>query len=311
MLADSSLRRRLSNVLNPHQKMSGPGFVVDLVLAILIVLNVIAFVLESVEAFNISYSRLFDVFEAVSVILFTIEYLARLWSAPDRDDLPGKTATAKRLRYVFSVMGFVDLLVIIPFWLRWFVLIVDLRWLRILRLFWLFKLSHFTPAMELVAEAAYKERNAIASTLYLLLIVITISGTMVYLAERNAQPEVFQSIPESMYWAIMTLTPGNSNAIPITFLGRIVGMATALLGVCTFALLTGILSTSFYHQLQQRKQVLNARIQDYLKKGKISEEERSQIEKLIKQLHLSDEHSLEIIQLLTELKADKKSSSPS
>lgn len=305
-MSTPSLRRRLSEVLNPHQKMRGTGFVVDLILSILIVSNVIAFALQSVGEINAVYAGFFRIFEAVSVIIFTVEYLGRLWTAPERIDLPGSTAAAKRLRYVFSLMGLIDLMVIIPFWLRWLVPLVDLRWLRILRLFWLFKMSHFTPALELIAKAAYEERKALLSTLYLLLIVIMMSGSLVYFAERNAQPEAFHSIPVSLYWSVMTLTPGNGDAVPVTLLGRIVGIFTAFTGVCTFALLTGILSTSFYNQLQHRQKILNIKIQDYLKDGIISRDEMAKIESLRKELNLSDQHTNEIVQVLTETHSNDK-----
>jgi voltage-gated potassium channel len=280
--------------------MSGPSFVVDVLLSVLIVMNIIAISLESISGLKESHLEFLNAFELFSVFIFTLEYLARFWTAPERSDLKGKTDTKKRLHYVFSIIGLIDLAVILPFLLYWFVPIIDLRWIRILRLFWLFKFSHFSPALELFAKAVYEERKALSSTMYLLLIVLSLSSSMIYYAEKGAQPQVFHSIPESLWWSIMTLTTvGYGDAYPITILGKVIAVFTALSGLCAFALFTGILSTAFYNQLERRKAFLKIEIEEFLKDGKIDKSEMSKIKKLQKELNLSDEHLKAVIKIFS------------
>jgi voltage-gated potassium channel len=295
-----SLRKLTSEILDPHQKLSGASFVVDILLSALIVMNIIAISIESIQGLHESFLEFLNIFELFSVFIFTVEYLTRLWTAPERSDLRGKTATEKRLQYVFSFIGMIDLAVIVPFFLNWFVPIIDLRWVRVLRLFWLFKFSHFSPALELFAKAVFEERKSLSSTMYLLLIVISLSSSMIYFAENKAQPEVFYSIPESLWWSTMTLTTvGYGDAYPITSFGKIIAVFTALSGLCAFAMLTGILSTAFYNQLERRKSFLKIEIEEFLKDGKIDENEMIKIKKLQKELNLSDEHIKAVIKIFS------------
>jgi voltage-gated potassium channel len=295
-----SFRKKTSEVLDPHQKMSGMGYFVDVFLSVLIVLNVLATSIESVEAIELAYSEFFDVFELFSVSVFALEYLARLWSAAEREDLSGKTALSKRFRYVFSWMGLIDLAVLLPVLIRLFVPIIDLRWMRVLRLFWLFKFSHFTPALEIFSKSLYEERKALSSTIYLLLIVISLSSSTIYFAENKAQPEVFHSIPESLWWSVMTLTTvGYGDAVPITPIGRVIGVFTALLGVCTIAMLTSIMATGLYNQVERRKSLLAIEVEEFLKDGKIDENEMIKIKEIQKELNLSDEHLKTVIKIFS------------
>jgi voltage-gated potassium channel len=281
--------------------MKGLSFIVDLMLTVLIVLNIIAITLESIHEIKEDHLWLLEGFEFVSVIIFTIEYLARLWTAPERLDLTGDTAWGKRLRYVFSIIGLIDLAVIIPFGFSWFSSVIDLRWLRITRLFWLFKSSHFSPALELFAQAIYEERKSLQATLYLLLIIISLSGSMIYFAENSAQPLVFYSIPESLWWSMMTITNvGYGNVYPVTVLGQLIAVLTAFSGLCAFALLTGILSTSFYNQTERRKNILKIEIEDHFKDGIMDKNDMINIKKLQKELNLSDEHLKAVIKIFSK-----------
>lgn len=279
--------------------MSGLGFAVDVILSVLIVLNVMATSIESIDRVEQAYSKFFDVFEWFSVAIFSVEYLARLWSAPERKDLKGGTAASKRFRYVFSLMGLIDLLVLLPFFIRWFVPIIDLRWMRILRLFWLFKFSHFSPALDLFSKALYEERKGLMSTIYLLLIVLSLSSSTIYFAENTAQPEIFHSIPEALWWSIMTLTTvGYGDAVPITLLGRVIGVFTAFLGVCTFAMLTSILANGLYKQTEHRKKLLNTRLEDFFLNANLTEMELVKMKEIRAELDLTDEQTKKIVGIL-------------
>ena len=279
--------------------MSGVGFVVDVILSVLIVLNVLATSIESIDTVEQAYSKFFDAFEWFSVAIFSVEYMARLWSAPERKDLESSTAASKRLRYAFSLMGLIDLLVLIPFFIRLFVPIIDLRWMRILRLFWLFKFSHFSPALDLFSKALYEERKGLMSTIYLLLIVLSLSSSTIYFAENKAQPEIFHSIPEALWWSVMTLTTvGYGDAVPITLLGRVIGMFTAFLGVCTFAMLTSILANGLYNQAEHRKKLLNTRLEDFFLNANMTEFELEKMREIKAELDLTDDQTKKIAGIL-------------
>lgn len=284
-----SLRKEVHKILTPHQKMSGLGFIVDLLLSVLIVFNVVSISLESVDYIKEDYSWYFNTFEWFSVVVFSIEYLARLWSAPEKKHIKGLSASKIRFRYVLSFMGIVDLMVLLPFFIGLFIPVIDLRWMRLIRLLWLFKFSHFSPALYLFTKAVYEERKALFAAIYLLLIVTFLSSATIYFAEKNAQPEVFHSIPESLWWSFMTLTTvGYGDAVPITAFGRVIGVFTALLGVCTFAMLTGILANGLYNQTERLKKLKNIQFEDTILEEQLTVEEILLMKQVKLELELSD-----------------------
>jgi voltage-gated potassium channel len=237
----------------------------------------------------------------ISVSIFAAEYILRLWSAPKRSDLDGETATAKRLQYMFSFTGIVDLLALLPSFLQWLIPGADLRWLRVLRMIRLLKLSHYSSALEDLISAIYEERRAFGAALYLLGIALFLASALIYVAENKVQPQVFSSIPETMWWAIITLTTvGYGDVSPITPLGKLIGALTALMGVCTVALLTGIVGNAIANQLQKRKAIFEAEVDHALADGVITSDEAAHIDRLRKEFNLSEEHARAIIASLTE-----------
>ena len=294
-------QQRLSEVLNKGQQGDRTSRRVDLGLSILILLNLIAVCLESVDRINAQYGNLLTFFEIFSVSVFTIEYALRLWSAPCRDDLPGNTSIQKRMCYARSFTGIIDLLSILPSLLQWFIPGLDLRWLRVLRMTRLLKLSHYSSALEDLFSAIYEERRAFGAALYLLGIALFLASAMIYLAENTVQPEVFSSIPETMWWAIITLTTvGYGDVSPITPLGKVIGALTALMGVCTVALLTGIVGSAFANQLAKRKAIFEAEVNEALSDGVITHDEAAHIERLRRDFNLPEEHARAIIISLTK-----------
>ncbi len=297
-----SIRKEVHEILSPHQKMSGLGFIVDLLLSLLIVLNVISISLESIDYIKADYSHYFDAFEWFSVVVFSIEYLARLWSASEKKSLKGLSATKKRFKYVVSFMGIIDLMVLLPFFIGLFIPVIDLRWMRLIRLLWLFKFSHFSPALYLFTKAVYEERKALFAAIYLLLIVTFLSSATIYFAEKNAQPEVFHSIPESLWWSFMTLTTvGYGDAVPITAFGRVIGVFTALLGVCTFAMLTGILANGLYNQTERLKKLKNIHFEDIVLKEQLTNEELILMKQVKLELELSDSQLKKLAEILYKI----------
>jgi voltage-gated potassium channel len=220
----------------------------------LIILNVIIVCLETVESVHKSYATLFDQFEVFSIVFFTIEYFLRLWcctvSHKYRHPLWG------RIRYIFSPLALIDLLVILPFYLP--IKKTDLRFARSLRLFQFLrflKLTRYFKSLKMLAEVLANRQEELVSTVMTVMILLLFSGSLIYFAEHDAQPEQFPHIPAAMWWAVVTLTTvGYGDVYPVTFIGRVLGGIVALLGVGIVALPAGIVATSFAEVLDKKKQ---------------------------------------------------------
>ena len=195
--------------------------------------------------------------------------------------------------YIFSFTGIIDLLAILPSILPLLLGGVDLRWLRILRLMRLLKFSHYSSALEDLFSAVRHEWRSFVATLYLFFLAILISSSLIYVFEQNVQPEHFGSIPDAMWWTVVTLTTvGYGDIVPMTVAGKLVATLTALMGVCVVALLTGIVATGFTNQVSMRRNQLEA---------------RKKIEDLRQRLNISEQDALAIMSYLSsEARAAKK-----
>lgn len=229
---------------------------VDRSIYILIILNIISLILESYASLKESLGTFLYVFEVFSVIIFTIEYLVRLWTA-DMDPKYKDQKRHKRFCFIFSSYGIIDLLAIIPFYLP-FLFPFDLRSVRILRFFRLlriFKIGRYSKSM-LTIQTVYKKSKAeLAVTLFVAFILLILSSSLMYYVERDAQPENFASIGHSLWWATATLTTiGYGDVFPVTAVGKILSAVIALIGVGFIALPTGIISSTFIETLQEQKE---------------------------------------------------------
>ena len=297
------IQKRTSQLLSKGNIADKPSQYVDMTLFILIILNIAAVCLESVKHIGDEYKLAFNAFEIFSVVIFSIEYLLRVWSAPARNDLGDSPDLIKRMKYIFSFTGLIDFLAIIPSILPYFFGGLDLRWLRVLRLLRLLKISNYSSALEDFFSAIKADWRSFSAALYLMLIALFLSSALMYIAEHDSQPEKFSSIPETMWWGLITLTTvGYGDVSPVTPLGKIIGAFTAIMGVCTVALLTGIVASAFANQRAQKAAILEAEINQALSDGVISDDEAQKIEKLRKELNLSPEHSKSLIDILSEKK---------
>ena len=297
------IQKRTSQLLSKGNVADKPSQYVDMILFILIVLNIAAVCLESVKHIGNEYKVAFNAFEFFSVVIFGIEYVLRVWSAPARNDLGNSTNIIKRMKYIFSFTGLIDFLAIIPSILPYFFGGLDLRWLRVLRLLRLLKISNYSSALEDFFSAIKADWRSFSAALYLMVIALFLSSALMYIAEHDSQPEKFSSIPETMWWGLITLTTvGYGDVSPVTPLGKIIGAFTAIMGVCTVALLTGIVASAFANQRAQKAAILEAEISQALSDGVISDDEAQKIEKLRKELNLSPEHSKSLVDILSEKK---------
>ena len=294
-------QKRLLEILEKSDGQDKTSFYCDMSLSILIVLNLLAISLESVERIGLAYEVYFFAFEMFSVAIFGTEYVLRIWASGSSSSTKWKKPLSKRLAYIFSFTGLVDLVAILPSLLSIFIGSVDLRWLRVLRMVRLLKISHYSSALEDLVSAIRHERASFTAAIYLLVLALFFSSSALYIVESDVQPEEFGSIPETMWWSIITLTTvGYGDASPITAIGKVIAALTALMGVMTVALLTGIVANAFANQVQRRNSIFEAEVVHALADGVISEEEAKKIEALRKRYDLSDEHAEAIIEIMTD-----------
>ena len=270
----------------------------DLFLSVLIFLNLIAISLESVESLNHEYSKQFLYFELFSVSIFFMEYCLRVWCARVRDDMEGASTTKKRLRYVLSPHGLIDLLAFVPSIAAIFMTTTDMRWIRVVRMIRLFKISNYSTALEDLVSAIKDQRAIFAASLYLFAITFFVSSTLMYLVESDSQPDAFGSIPSAMWWSVVTLTTvGYGDVSPVTILGKIIGAGTAVMGVITVALLTGVTASAFANQVQRRKEIFQAEVTHALEDGEISAKEEEHLETLRSRYGIEEEHARAIFDI--------------
>jgi voltage-gated potassium channel len=248
-----SLRRRLYLILEPTEKGGILERIFEIMLVVIIILNILAIVMDSVEAVDHEYKAFFHDFEIFSVAFFTIEYFLRLYSIVESPKY--KHPVNGRIRFACSPMAIIDLLAFIPFYFTF--LPFDLRFLRIFRLmglFRMFKVARYLQALTIFKRVIYDRREQLVLSIILILFMLVIISTIMYYAEHDTQPEVFSSIPATMWWGIATLTTvGYGDMVPVTALGKILGGTFAVIGFGLLALPAGILSSGFFEFMHSSK----------------------------------------------------------
>lgn len=246
------LRNQVYHLLAP-----GPtdfaGRVIETSLIGLIFLNIVAILVESVQTVHAEYHELLHDFEVFSVVIFSIEYVLRIWTCVENPKF--KKRFGGRVRYATSFLAVIDLLSILPFYLTF--MPIDLLILRIIRLFRLFrmlKIARYLMALNLIKAVISERKEQFVLTFMLLLFLLVIVSTIMYLVESPIQPEKFSSIPATMWWGIATLTTvGYGDMVPISTVGKIFGGMIAILGIGLFALPAGILSSGLSEHMREHK----------------------------------------------------------
>lgn len=248
------LKRNTHILLHPELGDSKWDKILNGFIITLIILNVTAVILETVPSIHTPNAEFFRIFDLVSVIIFTIEYLLRVWSS-DHDPKFGKGMRG-RFRYMVSIEALIDLVAILPFYLHVF-LRFDLRVLRIFRLMRflrLFRLTAYMQSAQMVKNVFKKRANELKVCLVLILFFIMVSSCLLYFAEHTAQPKVFSSIPATFWWAVVTATSvGYGDMVPITALGKTLSGIISLGGLAIFALPAGIITAGFLDEIRKIK----------------------------------------------------------
>jgi len=275
----------------------------DWMLICLVLINVAAMMLETVPEVAKVWSYELYLIEVVSVVLFTIEYAVRVYSsaaAPvhSNTELNNVSAWAKRWHYIKSPMAIVDLMAILPFYLSVF-FVFDLRILRVFRVLRILKIGRYSRSMQTLITVIRNESHSLLAAVSVLLVFTVIAATCIYYIEHNAQPNVFSSIPASLWWALVTLTTvGYGDAVPVTALGKVFGGLITVMGICFYALPAGILSSSFTAQMQLKRDRFKDTVRIALDDGKLSTHDLSHINRVRDLLDLDEEEARLIVRLL-------------
>lgn len=252
----SRLRQRIHIALDYSTPSDWLSVAVHRTLVVLILFSVAAIVLESVPQIAKGRERLFFAIECVAIFVFTLEYALRVWSAPEHTPYAEMHPWLARWHFVRTPLAIVDLLSIIPLYVVLFA-DADLRVLLILRLLRFFKLARYSPGMRSLAAAMQSERNALLASGVLLIGAMLLSSSLIHLAEGHIQPDKFGTIPDAMWWAIVTLTTvGYGDIVPITLAGRIIAGFTMVTGMLMLALPIGIVATAFSEEIHRREFVV-------------------------------------------------------
>jgi len=247
-------QKRLFEILEKAQDDDSSSKIFDVFITILICLNIVAVILETVEILSMNYRKYFDLFEIFSVVIFSIEYLFRLWVCNQNREY--SRPIVGRIKFAITPLALVDLIAVLPFYLP-MVINLDLRFiraLRLLRLLRLFKLGRYSDAIKKLINVFRREKEALLITIFILFIMLITSASLMYFIEKQMQPKVFSSIPAAMWWGIATLTTvGYGDIYPVTPLGKFLGAVIAFLGIAMFALPAGILSSGFAEEIQKKK----------------------------------------------------------
>jgi voltage-gated potassium channel len=207
--------------------------------------------LETIESLGSRYRAVFAAIELLTVLVFGLEYLLRIWTAPARE--PDATSeTGARLRYVASPVGIIDLIAVLPLFVG-LLLPVPPDWLREVRLLRLLKLGRYATALPLFAAVIRNESRPLLAALMVMAVLLVLNSGIMFALERTAQPRVFASIPHAMWWTIVTMaTVGYGDIVPVTPLGKMFAGVVMILGIAMFAVPAGILATGFAVELRRR-----------------------------------------------------------
>lgn len=301
-----NLRYRVFHLLHNDDHDSLSNYYVGYFLAFLIIGNVVAVILESIPGVYADYPLFFDAFENISIAIFSVEYLLRLWSIAEQD----KAVSAWRLRVKWLVSGgaIIDLMAILPAYLNMLVHF-DLRILRVLRLIRLLKLARYFSSLQILLSVIKKEKGSFQAVILILLVLIIIAASGIYVVENKAQPEVFSSIPKAMWWAVVTLTTvGYGDITPITGLGKFLGALITILGVGIAALPAGILASGLASELSHRDQEREEAFFKLLHNhGYKVIQDKNELEKLWRHIPLTRSQAHKVItQFIRELGAEQK-----
>ncbi len=284
-----TFRQQVYALLNPTDTSGRLQEMLDSFVVWWIFISVVCVVLESVASVHYVLGMQFVFVDVFSVLVFTLEYLFRIYSCVE--DPRYQKALSGRIDAAKGPIAIIDLLAIIPFFLEGlFHHVLDLRFLRIFRLMRLLKLTRYTSSTGTLVKALQREWPVIGASTFIMVLLVVLTASLGFLFEHEAQPEKFENIPQSIYWAVVTLASvGYGDISPVTPVGRLMTIVMALVGIGIFAVPAAILSTAFNDQLHKDREMIHNELMGYLKDGEIDEAEREKLIEEAKALHITEQ----------------------
>jgi voltage-gated potassium channel Kch len=296
-----SFRAKVFAMLEPTGHSGRLHTYIDNFIVFWIALSIICVVFETVESVRALFAVEFHVIDVMAFTIFTLEYVARVYSAPENPKY--KHVRMPHWAHIRSGQAIIDLLTILPFMLESLLSQhVDLRFLRVFRLMRMLKLTRYTSAMETLYKVVLREWQVIFASVFVMMLLVVLTASLGYLFEHPAQPDKFENIPQSIYWAVVTLASvGYGDISPITPMGRALTVVLALVGIGIFAIPAGLLASAFTDQLRIDRDAFKHRLMLAFEDGLLDGAERELIVAEAERLHLSDE---EVKRLTAEARAE-------
>jgi voltage-gated potassium channel len=248
----TSIKKKVFELIDPSHAYDDTSRAFNIGMLVLISLNIVVVILETEAGIYSRYRSFFEIFDAFSVGIFTIEFVLRLWSCTEHPNY--KRPVIGRLRYAFSPSMLIDLISILPFYVPLWGM--DLRFIRAIRLFRLFrlmKMMRYSQSLTKIVTVIKSKKEELSITLFAGAILLIIASSLLYFIEHNIQPDSFGSIPAAMWWGVVTLTTvGYGDVYPTTVIGKIIGALIAVLGIGLFALPAGIIASGFASELHNK-----------------------------------------------------------
>ena len=300
---ERTFRQKIHALVFPSEYGGNLHSFFDTFIAIWVVISVIAVVLESVLAIHYLLDLEFIILDAIAVGIFTIEYCMRLYCCVEEPRY--KNAIFGRFKQAKETSSLIDFMAIVPFFLEVFLHhLFDLRFLRVFRLLRLLKLTRYTGATKTLTKVIAREWPVLAASAFVMMLLVVLTASLGYLFEHEAQPDKFENIPQSIYWAVITLASvGYGDISPVTPMGRVMTIILALLGIGIFAIPAALLSSAFSDQLRIERESLKDELHEMLSDGVLSMEESEILYAEAKRLHLSDE---DVTRLIEKVRRDSE-----
>ena len=299
-------RSKLYALLEPTGHSGKLHLYVDNFIMFWVMLSIVCVVLESVQSVHALLAAEFFIVDAVAFSIFTVEYLARLYTAPENPKY--KKNFSPHFSHFMAGQSIIDLLAILPFLLEHFLTTtLDLRFLRVFRLLRLLKLTRYTSAVETLYKVIRREWQVILASVFVMLLLVVLTASLGYLFEHEAQPDKFENIPQSIYWAVVTLASvGYGDISPITPMGRTLTVVLALIGIGIFAIPAGLLASAFTDQLRIDREDFKHKLLRAYADGEIDAKEKAMIAEDTERLHLSKEDIERLTQEAREAAKERK-----
>ena len=298
---DKTLRQKVYALVNETPDSGKLHEIFEFIIVIWVLISVTSVILESVDSINYYFHVEFIIIDTIAVAIFSTEFLMRIYSCTE--DPKYQHWLAGRINFSRQFSSLIDIVAIAPFFLESLLdHLFDLRFLRVFRLMRLFKLGRYSAATKSLFYVIQREWPVMKAAIFIMLMLVMLAACLGYLFEHEAQPDKFENIPQSIYWAVITLASvGYGDISPVTPAGRTITIILALLGIGIFAIPAAILASAFSDKLRIERETMKQELYEMLGDGKISAEERMIIDAEAKRLHLS---KAEVDRLLEKAKIE-------